>query len=137
MSDGKVFFGFAWPPQTKVPLIDITDIGKYLAPVLRNPLKYNGCRLTAATAFYTAQETVDTWSAVSGKNVILPTEEDIPFLSSDPVQQSFSRPNSLLTEWAYFGPTGEEDLRWTLEQLDEKLTTWKEFLESSGPWFEE
>ncbi|QKX63770.1 uncharacterized protein TRUGW13939_10941 [Talaromyces rugulosus] len=137
LKDGRVLSGFAWSPETKLPLIDINDTGKYLAPALRDPVKYNGCRLTAATAFYTAKEQVDTWSAVSGKEVIIPKEEDIPLLTSDPIQQKLARPGTLLEEWGYYGPTGEKDLYWTHNQLDEKLTTWKEFLESNGPWFVE
>lgn len=103
------------------------DTGKYLAPALRDPLKYNGCRLTAATAFYTAQEQVDTWSAVSGKRVVLPTSPDDLEKHGD----------TLLKEVGYYGPTGPEDLEWTHEQVDEKLTTWGEFLEANGPWFED
>ncbi|CRG82732.1 hypothetical protein PISL3812_00077 [Talaromyces islandicus] len=136
LKDGRILFGFAWGPETKLPLIDINDTGKYLSPALRDPIKYNGCRLIAATAFYTAKEQVDTWSTVSGKEVILP-EEDIPLLTSDPLQQKMSRPGTVLEKWGYYGPTGEEDLCWMHNQLNEKLTTWKEFLESNGPWFVE
>jgi uncharacterized protein YbjT (DUF2867 family) len=120
-----------------MPLIDITDTGKYLAPALRDPLKYNGARLTAATAFYTAQEQVDSWSAVSGKKVVLPAISDIPTLTDDPIKQMFARPAPLFTKWAYYGPTGQQDLDWTIEQVDERLTTWREFLEANGPWFED
>jgi hypothetical protein len=137
LKDGRILSGFAWPPESKLPLIDINDTGKYLAPALRDPVKYNGCRLTAATAFYTAKEQVDTWSAVSGKEIIIPKEEDIPLLTSDPIQQKLARPGNLIVEWGYYGPTGEKDLSWMHNQLDEKLTTWKEFLESNGPWFVE
>jgi hypothetical protein len=137
LKDGRIFFGFAWSPETKLPLIDINDTGKYLAPVLRDPIKYNGCRLTAATAFYTSKEHEATWSTVSGKEIILPKEEDIPLLTSDPIEQKMARPGTVLEKWGYFGPTGEKDLCWMHNQVNEKLTTWKEFLESNGPWFAE
>jgi hypothetical protein len=35
-------------------MIDITDTGKFLAPILLNPKKYNGKSFTCATAFYTS-----------------------------------------------------------------------------------
>lgn len=35
----------------------------------------------------------------------------------------------------YFGPTGREDLEWTLAQLKDKPTTWESFVEAEGPWF--
>ncbi|KAE8396146.1 NmrA family transcriptional regulator [Aspergillus alliaceus] len=131
ISNERVLFPYAFTPETQVPLIDISDTGKFLAPVLRDPLKYNGCRLTAATAFYTAQEQADTWSAVSGKQVVLTTVSNI---SKDDL---LKQPGTLLAEWGYYGPTGQKDLEWTLEQVDEKLATWREFLEANGPWFED
>ncbi|KAH8698471.1 NmrA-like family-domain-containing protein [Talaromyces proteolyticus] len=137
ISDQKVLFPFAFTPETRIPLIDISDIGKYLAPALRDPLKYNGCQLTASTAFYTAQEQVETWSEVSGKQVVLPSISEIPLLTDDPIKQKVSQAPTMLSEWSYYGPTGQKDLEWTLEQVDEKLTTWREFLEANGPWFED
>jgi NmrA-like family len=136
LDDGTVLFNFAWTPATLIPYIDITDIGKYLSPALRNPEKYNGARFTASTAFYSAQEIVDTWSEVSGKKIVLPTEADIPTLTDDPIKQQYARIGNLFREWGYFGPTGQKDLEWTLAQMDEQPTTWKQFLEANGPWFE-
>jgi hypothetical protein len=62
-----------------------------LAKAQRDPPKYNGARLTAATTFYTAQEQVDIWSVVSGKKVVLPTISDIPTLTNDPIKQMFAQ----------------------------------------------
>ena len=120
----------------RIPYINITDIGSYLAPALRDPVKYNSSRLTAATAYYSAEELVDTLSEVSGKNVVLPTEAEIPLLTDDPMKQMLARPPVLFTKWGYYGPTGEQDLEWTLAQMDEKPKTLKQFLEDNGPWFQ-
>jgi hypothetical protein len=123
----------------RIPLIDVADTGIYLAPVLRDPTRYHGKRLTCATAFYTAQEMIDTWSRVSGKRVALITEEDIPRVIEDPMHQRMAYATPLLTEYAFYGPTGQTDLEWTLAQLDEgkdgPLSSWEDFLIRHGPWF--
>ena len=42
-----------------------------------------------------------------------------------------------MSEWEYFGPTGLKDLEWTLGEMEERPTTWEEFVVREGPWFEE
>lgn len=139
MTDGRVVYPFAWPPAMQMPVVDIADTGKYLAPVLRDPARYHGKRLTCATAFYTAQEMIETWSRVSGRQVRLITEEEIPTVIDDPFHQKMARAMPLLTEYGYYGPTGPKDLEWTLAQMDEgkdgRLTSWEDFLVRHGPWF--
>ncbi len=78
---------------------------------------------------------VDIWSRVSGKPVRLATPEEIPTVTDTLIQRLIATPNPLFTEWAYFGPTGPEDLQWTLSQVDSKLTTWEEFVTREGPRF--
>ncbi|KID64665.1 NAD(P)-binding domain protein, partial [Metarhizium hybridum] len=136
-SDGQVIYPFAWPPEMPVPLIDITDTGKYLAPVLRDPAKYHGQRITAATAYYSAQSIVDTWTKVSGKPVRLLKEEEVDGFAQSELQKGFMRPSLLQSKYLYFGLKGPEDLKWTHAQLDrnDPLTTWEEFLVRGGPWF--
>ncbi len=75
-----------------MPLVDISDIGNYLAPVLRDPAKYNGSRLVAATAFYSAQEIVDTWSRVSGKKMRLANGDEVEQFITHPLQREVLRP---------------------------------------------
>jgi hypothetical protein len=43
--------------------------------------------------------------------------------------------SGLINVWDYYGPTGKEDLEWTLAKMEEKPRTWKEFLVDTGPWF--
>ncbi|KAL2822264.1 NmrA-like family-domain-containing protein [Aspergillus cavernicola] len=137
--DGTVVFPLAWPPDMQLPWIDITDTGKYLSPALRDPEKYNGRSLTAATAYYSAQDIVDTWTKVVGKSVRLLKEEEISRFITDPIQEMVVRPGLLLTKYRYFGPTGPGDLEWTHAQLQpkDKLTSWEQFLTRHGPWFED
>lgn len=119
-----------------MPLVDISDIGNYLAPVLRDPAKYNGSRLVAATAFYSAQEIVDTWSRVSGKKMRLANGDEVERFITHPLQREVLRPGPLFTKYGYFGHSGPRDLDWTISQLnpEDHLTTWEEFLVQNGPW---
>lgn len=73
---------------------------------------------------------------MSDKNVVLPTEAEIPLLTDDPMKQILARPPVLYTKWGYYKPTGEQDLEWTLAQMDEKPKSLKQFLEDNGPWFQ-
>jgi hypothetical protein len=128
----------AWKLDTRIPLLEVTDTGKFIGPVLlSDPSKYHGKTLTAATAFYTAQEIVDTLSKVSGKKVSLPSgpidHGDIP----DDVKRLVVRTEAVVNKYPYFGPGGPAGLEWTLAQMDEKPITWEEFLVKNGPWFEE
>ena len=41
-----------------------------------------------------------------------------------------------MEDMEYYGPTGREDLEWTLAQLKDKPTTWESFVEANGPWFD-
>ncbi|KAL4860977.1 hypothetical protein BDV12DRAFT_191380 [Aspergillus spectabilis] len=133
--DGTIIYPLPWPSDIKLPWIDITDTGKYLAPALSDPEKYNGARLTAASAYYSGQEIVGTWSKVSGRNVQLPRPDEYEKFAIGPVQKGVV--GGLLT-YGYFGPTGPEDVNWTHKQLlgGDKVTSWEEFLVRNGPWFE-
>ena len=67
---------------------------------------------------------------------MLHIEAEIPLLMDDPMKQRLARPLVLITKWGYYGPTGEQDLEWTLAQMDEKPKTLKQFLEDNEPWFQ-
>jgi uncharacterized protein YbjT (DUF2867 family) len=129
-------FSSPWGENTRIPLIDIQDTGKYLAPVLLNPDIYHGKRLTCATGYLTAPEMVETWSKVTGRAIKLKNLESMK--SSSVTTEAQSKENEAFLafdKYGYFGPTGEEDLFWTLEQVTEKLGTWEEFVRDNEPWF--
>ncbi|KAI1305039.1 hypothetical protein F5Y03DRAFT_384526 [Xylaria venustula] len=135
-NDGTYLLSLPWGGSTRLPLIDIRDTGKFIAPVLLNSELYHGKRLACATAFYTLVEMIDTWTKVTGKTVKLEQSNsaaDYAGLSED--QKKEVKPAGLLGEYGYYGPTGNDDLAWTLEQVTEKLRTWEEFLRDHEPWF--
>ncbi|KEZ45871.1 hypothetical protein SAPIO_CDS1236 [Scedosporium apiospermum] len=135
--DGTVVLPYAWPDELEMPYIDVTDTGKYLAPAIGDPAKYNGKQLIGATAFYSSKEVADTWSRITGKKVRHATPEELPVSSGSFMEDNVIRPNPFLTDTGYYGPTGRAELEWLHSQLDpaDKLTTWEEYVKANGPWF--
>lgn len=133
--DGTVRFPFAWPREMELPLIDINDTGKYLAPAIRNPTDYDGKRLVAVTAYYTAGDIVDTRTKISGRKTRLITLDEVPEFVTHLIQNGVLRPGALLLKYKYFGLDGPQKIEWTRSQLDagDRLTTWEEFLTQSQP----
>lgn len=80
----------------------------------------------------------ETWSRVTGKSVVFRQTLDGSSTSNltPEMQHELKKAAGLITVWHYFGPTGTEDLAWTLEHITEKPTTWEEFLTRTEPWFE-
>lgn len=118
-------------------MIDITDTGRFVTPILLNPTKYNGTRFTCATDFYTPNQLIDGWSKVTGTKV---TYEQIDTgkkqgALTEEMQQQLKKSLGLINIWGYFGPTGKKDLEWTLAQITEKPTSWEEFVKNNRPWF--
>ena len=128
-----------WKKDALLPLIDVTDTGKYLAPVLLDPNKYNGKTFAAATAFYTPLQMVEGWTKVTGKEVIFAQGgggASVGALTPEMVE-ALKEMTGLLDDYSYYGPTGKKDLEWTLAQLNEELTSWEDFVRANEPWFED
>jgi len=131
-------FSQPWDNDTPLPLIDIRDAGKFIAPALLDPDLYHGKRFTCATAFYTPGEMAATWTKVTRKKVEVHTAgsgDEYEMLSEEQKKET-TNARDLIIEFGYFGPSGRDDLAWTLEQLMEKPTTWEEFVRDHEPWFE-
>ncbi|KAH8699026.1 hypothetical protein BGW36DRAFT_294740 [Talaromyces proteolyticus] len=121
-------------PDTRIPLMDMRDVGKFISPALLDPELYDKKRLTCATRYYTLQEIADTWTKVTGKNVRL--TQSAPSAWPVALQKRLQEMRGLYSVYAYFGPTGPTDLDWTLEQVTEKPTSWEQFVQDHEPWFE-
>ena len=126
----------SWTPTTLVPLIDIRDLGKYLAPVLSDPDKYAHKNLTGATAFYTPEKMVETWSKIGGKKIKFeqkPGDSGGRSMKVSGEAEKSDTPKKS-SEWSNYGPSGMEDWKWTLAQMSEKPKTWEDFLKENWPW---
>ncbi|KEY69591.1 hypothetical protein S7711_06220 [Stachybotrys chartarum IBT 7711] len=134
MDDGSYVLPVPWSPETPTPLVDIRDTGKFLAPALRRPDEYQGKRFTCATAFTTPAVIAEIWSNATGKKVVHQVPESAQHANVVNLP-GLKEAGDLLYQYGYYGSTGEADLAWTLEQLDEKPTSWEQFLRDNEPWF--
>jgi hypothetical protein len=117
-------------------MIDISDTGKFIAPILLNPEKYNGKSFTCATAFYTGPQLAEEWTNVLGRKVSFVQDEPewVKTNLTEEMREQLKKALGLMDIYSYFGPTGKKDLEWTLAQMDEKPTSWEDFLKVNGPW---
>lgn len=136
-NDGTAVFSQTWSPDTVIPMIDIIDTGKFIAPILLDPVKYSGESFTCATAFYTPLQLVEGWTKVTGTEVRYEqtsSGEKHRALTED-MHKQVKKNRGFIDDWGYFGPTGKTDLEWTLAQMAEKPTSWEDFLRNNEPWF--
>ncbi|MCJ1458003.1 hypothetical protein MMC28_008372 [Mycoblastus sanguinarius] len=128
----------AWNIDTPLPMIDITDTGKYVAPILLDPEKYNGKIFTSATAYYSSQQLLDTWKEVTGRKVNFVKTSGEKMTSLPPELQNMMKDLAgLATDYSLFGPTGPKGLEWTLAQMEEAPTSLEGFVRANEPWFGE
>ncbi|KAL8873327.1 MAG: hypothetical protein Q9174_001186 [Haloplaca sp. 1 TL-2023] len=133
--DGDIVFSVNWSEGTGCPLIDITNIGMFVLPMLMDPDKYKGKNFTAATAYYTPAEMIQVWEKVTGKKIEF---AKAGLLNSGPPPEAakmLKQGEGLIEKYDYYGPTAREDLEWTLKQLDEPPTVWEDFVKANEPWF--
>jgi hypothetical protein len=140
MADGTIVLSQTWSPTAQVPMIDITDTGKFITPILLDPSAYAGKSFTCATAYYTPLELCSTWSKVTGRTVTYRQVESAIANENltDEMMEELKGKDRAREEFSYFGPTGGKDLESTLKQMmkNENPTSWEEFVLKNEPWFE-
>lgn len=120
--------------DTKIPLLDTAaDTGKFIAPILAHPDKYEGKVLYGATKLYSYDEIVQAISHATGKTVVyksLPSHVFRGFLPPDAAETAVQ-----MLEWfrdsGYYGPKTKEQVDWTVEQVPGALTTFEDFLQKN------
>jgi uncharacterized protein YbjT (DUF2867 family) len=128
--DGTFILSNVINPDTKVPLIDITESGKWTGAILSDPDKYNGKFFAAAEGFYTFTQACDMMSKVSGKTITyhqLPDEVYKSFLPPAMKEQYYEM-WAFNRDYGYYGSNQEELVQWAKEQAKGKLTGLEEWL---------
>lgn len=132
---GELTFSVRWSEDDSCPLIDITNTGMFLVPVLLHLDKYDKKRFVAATGFYTPAEMIEGWKKITGKEMKY-NQAGVGSIGLPPeVVKMFIEGAGLINDYEYYGPTGRKDLEWTLAQMDDKPTTWESFVTANEPWF--
>ncbi|KAL8815630.1 MAG: hypothetical protein Q9191_008442 [Dirinaria sp. TL-2023a] len=139
--NGILTLSNSWGKDTGVPLIDITDTGKYLAPILLSSSldTYNGASFVAASGYYTQAQICDVWTTITGKKVryleLQPEDEKFEGMPEE-VKRVMKDAAGLMRGWGLAGPNGPKDLEWTLKQVEsvgEKLTSLEAFVKREPP----
>ncbi|KEY72995.1 hypothetical protein S7711_04659 [Stachybotrys chartarum IBT 7711] len=123
----------AWPvdgDKAQMPVYDPLDTGKYVKAAIKNFPEWKGRRIYGGANYMTPKELVKQFSDVLGKPA---TYQQIPqdvfktFLPDMIAQEMLE--NLLLLEGP--GYYGGQDLAESLALLDEKPTTWSEYVEKN------
>jgi uncharacterized protein YbjT (DUF2867 family) len=124
--------------NTPIPLFESgSDTGKFVTAILA---KYDaqplGKRILGATDWYTPDDIIRTYSEVTGQAATYTEVSSEVFKGFFPghMGQELLETFILIKDWEYYGPGSHEKLKESLEILDEKPTSLREFVEKNGPW---
>jgi len=131
--------GLPVPGTSPVPLLDTAgDTGKFVKGILLNREKALGKRIYGATDYYTLEEMVKEFKELypeagkTAKTAELPHEVFKGILKgagqSETAAEELLQNMRLLNEYGYYGGA---DLTESHEILVDKLTTWKEFMQTA------
>jgi len=135
-SEGNWIFDLPIPDNSPIPLFDASnDTGKWVKAILLKPEQTMGKRVLGSDSYYTPKQVIEQFKEVypqSGKTA--------KFVESTPAQfkqglamgglpelgqEEMYQNMILMPRYGYYGGA---DLQWSNDILDEKPTTWKEFI---------
>ncbi|KAK5014586.1 hypothetical protein LTR16_003797 [Cryomyces antarcticus] len=134
-SDGAFMLAYPVSNKAKFPLFDAAeDTGKFVKAVIKNREKVLGHHVLEATDYYTPERILAEFEEVTGKKTRyarVSAEQYKGFLPPAMAEEMLE--NHLFVEDpGYFAGA---DLKESLDLLEEKPVTWKEFVEkNSGAW---
>ncbi|KZM24903.1 hypothetical protein ST47_g3916 [Ascochyta rabiei] len=116
--------------DARVPFIDITETGKWVGAVLAEPDKYAGKQFAAAAEMLSMDEVAEVVSRLTGKVVKYQSVPDEVFKGSMPeaVREPLYEMWVLSRDYAYYGPTMEEDVAWARVNARGEVTGLEAFL---------
>ncbi|EMD69420.1 hypothetical protein GGP41_004593 [Bipolaris sorokiniana] len=118
------------PSDTKVPYIDITEVGKWIGAVFEDPDRFAGRTLMAAEAFYTPQQVARIVAKVTGKEVrhVQVGDEVMKGRLHEGIREQLYEMNVLFRDYGYFGEGEEDEVAWARAQVKGEVTGLEEFL---------
>ncbi|KAI4724794.1 NAD(P)-binding protein [Aureobasidium sp. EXF-10728] len=133
-ADGVYTFALPISDNAKFPLFDVVnDTGNFVKAILKNAEQLNGKQVLAATAYYTPKQIVADFEEATGaqmRYVQISGEQFKSYLPGFMAEEMLQNHVLLDTTGYYAGASLDE----SLDLLEEKPVTWKEFVEKSGIW---
>ncbi|KAF2662013.1 NAD(P)-binding protein [Lophiostoma macrostomum CBS 122681] len=125
-NDGTYVIGDLLYPDSVIPLIDITDTGKWVAAILAEPEKYEGKQFCAADRLYTMTEIAEIISQFTGTTVKYQNIPDDVFKGF--LSKGYFEMHLLMRDYGYYGKNMKENVQWAKDQARGHLTTFEEWL---------
>ncbi|KPM43777.1 hypothetical protein AK830_g2806 [Neonectria ditissima] len=135
-ADGSYQLFYPVDGKSKFPLFDAAkDTGLFVKGVLKHADQLLGKQVLEATAYYTPEEIVDTFSKVTGKKASFIKVTSEQYLASLPeaIAEEYLENQLFVEEPGYFLGEPLDD---SLKLLDSKPTTWTEFVEKNAAAWE-
>ncbi|KAI8649649.1 NmrA domain-containing protein [Fusarium keratoplasticum] len=130
--DGSYTLAYPVGDKAKFPLFDAaSDTGKFVKPALKDPQSFNGKHILAATDYYTPERVLSEFEEVTGKKtkyVQVSAEQYKSFLPAAMAEEMLEN-HLFVEEPGYYNGASLEE---SLSVLEDKPTTWKEFITKSG-----
>ncbi|KAK4184570.1 NmrA family transcriptional regulator [Podospora australis] len=139
--NNKWTYSLPVPGTAIIPVFDVDDTGKFVKAAILHKDQTLGKRLLGATKYMTANELVERFKKAfpeAGKTASyqqLPEEVYKNILKGAGMPEFVAQElleNMLLLD--SFGYYGKESLDWTHSLLEDKLTTWDEFVKKTPLW---
>ena len=114
--DSEGNYTLRWPMDSthEFPMLDISDTGKFIAPILLDPAKFSGKRIAAASGVYSVKDICDTFEQVTGKKMTLTTVSDEAFEQAMPVPDALKKELAetffLLRDYQYYGSDAKKQV---------------------------
>lgn len=125
--DGTYVVANILHPDSQVPLIDITDSGKWVGAILSDPEKYNGKFFAAAEGMYTWPQACEIMSKATGKSITYKQLPDEVFKSFFPesIRDAMYEMWALIRDYGYYGSEQKQQVQWAKEQAQGELTSFE------------
>lgn len=132
--DGVYNWALPVSENAQIPLFDAPeDTGKFVKAILKNADKLNGKQVLAATAYYTPKQIVADFEEASEHKARFIQISGDQFKSYLPkfMAEEILENHILLDTTGYYAGVSLDD---SLNLLDAKPVTWKEFVKKSNTW---
>ncbi|KAH7142937.1 nmrA family transcriptional regulator [Dactylonectria estremocensis] len=130
--DGSYTLAYPVSKTAKFPLFDpANDTGKFVKPALKDPQSFNSRQVLAATDYYTPERILSEFEEVTGKKAKYVQVSAEQFKSFFPEAMTEEMLENLLfiEEPGYYNGASLQE---SLSILEDKPTTWKEYIKKSA-----
>ena len=128
--DGSFAITNLMKPDTLVPLLDITDTGKYVGAMLADPSKFSGRDIAAAPSCYSFEEVAQEIGKATGRKVVYRQIPDDQFKAMLPegLQEELGGMFALFRDFGLFGTDQKTKVSEDAKEARQKPTSLQEYV---------